>query len=148
MSESSFWNLWPEFDNRAAAIQASRQGVVAASISCILTILIAFFTLLSPIRGFSLYTLLDAAIFGIIAWRIYRLSFSWSIFGLAFFVFERIYGVVEGTIKLNVLGWLIAAIFLLCYLNSVRATHFLRRRKETSEPTDLSSPSPTVPEQP
>jgi hypothetical protein len=55
-------------------------------------------------------------------------------------------GFLRGTPKINAWGWLIAGLFLICYINSVRAAHFLRKHKEI--PTDLSSPSPSVPEQP
>lgn len=67
MRENSFWNLWPEIDNHTAAIKASRQGVLVASISCIFTTFIALITLVVSAPGFSLYSLVDAVVFGIIA---------------------------------------------------------------------------------
>jgi len=80
--------------------------------------------------GLSPYNLIDAFVFAVIAWRIYRLSLPWSVIGLAWFLYERIDGVIRGTPKVNALGWLIAAVILLCYVNSIRATWFLRKNKE------------------
>ena len=105
MKESAFWNLWPEMESRASAIQVTRQGVLAAALSSALTALISALS----VGGYTLYNFLDAFIFAIVAWRIYRLSFSWSIFGLVFFLVERIDGVMRGTIKINLVGWIMAA---------------------------------------
>jgi hypothetical protein len=133
MRESAFWNLWPEMESRVSAIQVTRQGVLAAALSCSLTALVSALS----VGGYTLYNFLDALIFAIVAWRIYRLSFSWSIFGFVFFLVERIDGVMRGTIKINLVGWIIAAAFVMCYVNSIRATWFLRKNKEPQvEPSD------------
>ena len=125
MKESAFWNLWPEMESRASAIQVTRQGVLAAALSSALTALISALS----VGGYTLYNFLDAFIFAIVAWRIYRLSFSWSIFGLVFFLVERIDGVMRGTIKINLVGWIMAAALVMCYVNSIRSTWFLRKNK-------------------
>jgi hypothetical protein len=136
MRGSAFWNLWPEMESRVLAIQVTRQGVLAAVLSCVLTALVSALS----VGGYTLYNFLDALIFAIVAWRIYRLSFSWSIFGLVFFLVERIDGVTRGTIKINLVGWIIAAAFVMCYVNSIRATWFLRKNKDTQvEPSDKAA---------
>ncbi|MGA3135497.1 MAG: hypothetical protein ABSC88_05835 [Terracidiphilus sp.] len=137
MSKSAFWNLLPEIDSRVSAIQVTRQGVLAAALSCAIT---AVFSVLSA-GGFNPHNLLDAVIFCVVAWRIYRLSLLWSIFGLIWFLIEKIYQLVDSTrTRPNVLGWIIAAAFVMCYVNSIRATWFLRKNKEPMvEPTDQIS---------
>lgn len=133
MGKSAFWKFWPEIDSRASAIQTTRQGVFAASLSCAVT---AIFSALS-IGGYSLFNLADATIFAVVAWRIYRQSLLWSIFGLVLFLGERVDGISTGTIKFNVEGWIFAAALVMCYLNSIRATWFLRKNKEPlAEPPD------------
>jgi len=134
---NAFWNLWPQIESRGGAIQVTRQGVVAASLSCGLTTIAAVLSLM----GFSPFQLLDAAIFAVIAWRIYRLSFSWSIFGLTWFLIEKADQVRTGTPKISIIGWLVAAAFVMCYVNSIRATYFLRRNKEF---TPESAPNTTI----
>jgi hypothetical protein len=112
---------------------------MAASFSCAVTILVSVFSLF----GFDLFSLLDGAIFGIIAWRIYKLSFSWSIVGLLFFVAERVEGLHRGLVKVNAFGWIFAGALTMCYLNSIRATWFLRKnRKLITEPTEVATSRP------
>jgi hypothetical protein len=123
---NAFWNLWPEIESRTEAIQVSRQGVWAAIFSCAITALVSVLS----IFGFDWFSLLDAAIFAVIAWRIYRLSLPWSIAGLVFFVAERIFGLYHSAVKVSFVGWIVAALLTLCYMNSVRATSFLHKNKE------------------
>jgi hypothetical protein len=127
MSKSAVWELIPEINSRESAIQVTRQGVLAAGLSCTLTLV---FSVLS-FGGFNPYNLLDAVIFLVVAWRIYRLSFSWSVVGLIFFVIEKVDQLFRSTIlHPNIFGWIIAAVFVMCYVNSIRATWFLRKNKE------------------
>ncbi|MGP8175059.1 MAG: hypothetical protein ACLP7O_11005 [Terracidiphilus sp.] len=127
MSKSAFWELIPEITSRESAIQVTRQGVLAAALSCAIT---AVFSVLSA-GGFNPHNLLDAVVFLVVAWRIYRLSLSWSIFGLIWFLIEKIDQLFDNTrIGPNVFGWIIAAAFVMCYVNSIRATWFLRKNKE------------------
>jgi hypothetical protein len=133
MRGSAFWNLLPEIDSRTSAIQTTRQGVFAAALTGVVTVV---FSALS-IGSYNIFNLLDAFIFGIVAWRIFRLSLPWSVFGLVLFLGERIDGIARGGIKINVVGWIVAAALVMCYVNSIRATWFLRKNKEPQdEPTE------------
>jgi hypothetical protein len=140
MSKSAFWKLIPEIDGRESAIQVTRQGVVAAAFSCIVTLVFSAFSF----GGFNPYNLLDAAIFFVVAWRIYRLSLAWSVIGLVFFLiekFDQLFNSARG--KPNIIGWIIAAALVMCYVNSIRATWFLRKNKEpkVDQPDQISIPN-------
>ena len=144
MRKSAFWDLLPEIDSRVSAIQVTRQGVLAAALSCAITAVVSILS----VGGFNPYNLLDAVIFCVVAWRIYRLSLTWSVFGLIWFLIEKIYQLVDNTrTRPNVFGWIIAAAFVMCYVNSIRATWFLRKNKkpivEPADQTGISNQNTT-----
>ena len=127
MSNNAFWEIIPEINSRESAIQVTRQGVVAAAFTCVTTVIVGLLSIL----GFSPYSLVDAIIFAIVAWRIYRLSFSWSVIGLVLFIIEKGAQLFSSTtVHPNMFGWIIAAVLVMCYVNSIRATWFLRKNKE------------------
>jgi signal transduction histidine kinase len=127
MSNSAIWELIPEINSRESAIQVTYQGVLAAVFSCVITVILAVLSLF----GFNPWCLVDAIIFAVVAWRIYRLSFSWSVIGLVLFIIEKVYQLFSSTIvHPNIFGWIIAAVCVMCYVNSIRATWFLRKNNE------------------
>ena len=137
MSKSAFWELIPEINSRESAIQVTRQGVLAAVFTCVTTVIVGVLSLL----GFNPYSLVDAIIFAVVAWRIYRLSFSWSVIGLVLFTIEKVDQLFKSAIvHPNIFGWIVAAVLAMCYVNSIRATWYLRKNKEPIvEPSDQIS---------
>jgi hypothetical protein len=137
MSKSVFWELIPEISSRESAIQVTRQGVLAAAVSSTLTAIVSILS----VGGFNPYNLIDAVVFMVVAWRIYRQSFSWSIVGLVIFIIEKVDQLFSSTIvHSNIVGWIVTAVFVMCYVNSIRATWYLRKNKEPKvEPSDQVS---------
>jgi hypothetical protein len=137
MSKSAFWELIPEINSRESAIQVTRQGVLAAVFTCVTTVIVGVLSIL----GFTPYSLVDAIIIAVVAWRIYRLSFSWSVIGLVIFIIEKVAQLFSSTTAHpNIIGWIVALALVMCYVNSIRATWFLRKNKEPiADPPDQIS---------
>ncbi len=78
-----------------------------------------------PIDG---WALVDAAIFGIIAWGIYRMSRVAAVAGLVGYSLEKIY--MQATLGSKVgSGLFVAVIIILAFINAVRGTFAYHRMK-------------------
>src|ERR1035437_9839875 len=81
---SKFAWLWPAITNEEEAKKAAKTGayapVLIAVCSCVLA-LIAIATK-EPVLGIDGWGMVDAFLFAVIAWRTFRFSFPWAVFGL------------------------------------------------------------------
>ncbi len=120
--------FWPSITNEEEAEKAARSGGYAAAIVAVLTSSIAFLAIgmKESILGMDGWGLVDAFLFAVIAWRVFKLSFPWAVFGLVFYCAEMYWkwsngGFRGGNVVLPVLIilWLIAG---------VRGTAFLSKR--------------------
>ncbi len=123
--KSAFCDFWPDIDSRAVASQARWQGVFAAALSCVVTVVLSAL----GSSGYSAWCLVDAGLFALVAWMIWTGSFAWSVIGLMAFVGERVYNVWSGA-RAPMYAWIVAAGLVVCYVNAIRATWWLRRHKE------------------
>jgi hypothetical protein len=128
---------WPNMDSSENAIQAMHNGAGAAVFT---TLISAGFGAASlflghPVLGMDGWVLVDAAIFAVIAWRIYRLSLPWAITGLALFTLEKAFSLVNGQATS---GIVVAIIFWLFYLHAVRGGLYLRKARKAT----AAEPSP------
>jgi hypothetical protein len=121
------WNwVWPNVDTTEAAEWAAKQAFWAA---VLLMASNAAFALLAVARvgvfrtlGFGAYSLIDGAIFGAIAfglWKYSRLA-AWA--GLLLYIFPRAYTLIAARI---IKSPIIAAIFILAFVSGVRGTSAL-----------------------
>jgi hypothetical protein len=85
---------WPSVDDlegaKDAAHQAAGAAAFVAGVTTLFSILAIFGIHILP--GFSPLSLVDASIFAIAAWRIYKMSRAWAVVGLLLFAGERAYG--------------------------------------------------------
>jgi hypothetical protein len=123
--KSSSW--WPSIQNPETAVKAMQFGAYTAALSAILTAGIsgAAIYLRHPVLGMDAWALVDATLFAIVAWRVYRQSLPWSIAGLVIFSLERLLAFISNP-HLIIGGVIATVIFLPYYVNAVRGGLYLR----------------------
>lgn len=112
--------IWPKIADIETAIKMTRLGFLA-SIFC--GILPLFASIPHMAQGGSLYSLITAMVFGIIAWGIHRKSKGAAIFGLIFYIHTSIYDWVAHPreIALDILAYLFfRLLFILVFTASIR----------------------------
>jgi hypothetical protein len=81
------------------------------------------------------WALIDAAIFGLIAWGIYRMSRVAAVAGLVLYIIERIaMHIALG--KSHISGIFVTVLFLFAFINAVRGT-FAYHRMRNAEKSSL-----------
>ena len=108
--------MWPTITDKVTARSTAQWGFYASMLVCIVTVL---FSLLGVLL--SRWALVDAALFGIAAWHIRRMSRSWSVIALILYLFE-----IEATL-----------IVLYALVSGVRGTISYHRYSKTSETSSL-----------
>jgi hypothetical protein len=140
MASSKQSSYWPRIDSIEKAVEVMHHGSVAAAISAVLTagFCVAAIYLQRPVLGLDGWGLIDAALFAVVSWRVYRLSLPWAVAGLLVFTAEKIYGFMSNP-RVGVGSSVVGFIFFLYYLHAVRAGVFLRRANKisASSPSDL-----------
>jgi hypothetical protein len=71
-----------------------------------------------PILGVNGWSLVDCALFVLIAWRISKLSRTWAVIGICLYVLEAIGSVGSRGGGIGVL----TIVFILAYINALRGT--------------------------
>ncbi len=123
---TSFNALWPAINSRESAHKAGLYGFVAALISCGATSLLVLLSILGVTEQFTALALVDVAVFGIIAWRIYHMSRIASVAGLALFFAEKVFMYSQQGFRFEFL-----AVFLIfAYVTSIRGTFAFRKYQE------------------
>lgn len=122
------WLLWPPIYDIGSARDAAMRGVYAALLVVIGSTLLAFWK-------HDLFTLLDATLFAIIAFGIYKMSRAASVVGLCLYIIEHvekfsprtaiplIAGISAGIYQLGL------STFILMYLSSIRGTFAFHKLK-------------------
>lgn len=152
---------WPEItDEESARSAAHMAGGWAAAVTGLTTLLVVINMLSSSrILGIGPSALLDAALFGIVAWRVWNGSRPWAIAGLSLYALEIAWNVVHNPPGIGIL----TIIILLALINGVRGTFRLHAYMEagrpqpqvmmqaaphgTFMPTTSTPPPPKLPEQ-
>jgi hypothetical protein len=126
---------WPSVDDLEGAKEAAHQGAGAAVFVAVATALVSVLTIVGIriLPFISPYSLVDAGLFAIVAWRIFKLSRAWAVVGLLLFVAER-----ADALRYRSTGAsLILAIFLvLAFVNGVRGTFAYRKLAMQAESLD------------
>jgi hypothetical protein len=115
--------FWPEIYDRETAKDAARRGAWVALIVAALTALLAVLSLAleTAILGVTPPSLLDAAIFAVVSWRIFKMWRAWAVTGMVIYLAEVLYGLRHGRIGV------IAVVFLFAFLNAIRGTFAFHR---------------------
>ncbi len=131
----SIW--WPPVSYREGARQAAREGagaaVFVAGVNALFGVLAIFGLQILP--GFSRLSLVDAALFSLVAWQTYRMSRVWAVVGLLMNLAglaSRFYqqGVTE------MAGIVVGVIILLAFVNGVRGTFAYHKLSTQPRSTD------------
>ncbi len=123
--------FWPEIYDRDTAQEVARRGAWVALLVAALTALLALLSLALRvvILGVTPPALLDAVIFAVAGWRIYKMSRAWAVTGMVLYLIEVLYGFSQG--RFGVL----AVVFLFAFLNAIRGTFaFHRFSQEGAQP--------------
>jgi hypothetical protein len=123
---------WPgivdEDSARSAAHVAGGWAYVVGGLTALLTVIsIASST---SIMGMSPWSFLDAALFGVVGWRVWNGSRPWAIAGLVLYCLEVAMNVIEHPPGVSILS----IIILLALINGVRGTFALHKYVEMNKP--------------
>lgn len=135
--------VWPRIANEYEAKAASKIGAFAALFVAVVTGGFAIFSMATghPQEGIDGWGLVDAAAFVLIAWRLFRYSFPWSVFGIAMFLAELCW-----KLYYNPRGVTVAtAIIMLALVAGLRGTYFLRTAKKHQQAVIRSENLPIEP---
>jgi hypothetical protein len=131
-TKTSRWNwIWPAITNENQAKNAAKSGAYGALFVALCTgglsiLAIATGRLYVGIDG---YGLVDATLFALIAWGLFRYSFSWAVFGLLLWLAE-VYLRMSSNPRTIGAGTVIIALSLVA---SVRGTLFLGNERKSKE---------------
>jgi len=147
MARGTFGSWWPSIENPENAVKAMQFGAYTAALGAILTagISAAAIYLQHPVLGIDAWALVDASLFAIVAWRVYRLSLPWSIAGLVIFSLERLLSFLTNP-HLGIGGVIAIVLFFPYYLNAVRGGLYLRAARKPAPPPIVKAEAPPVPE--
>jgi hypothetical protein len=131
--------VWPAIDTPEAARSATRQAfwaaVYCASVTSLLALLSVLDIQLFPKWHFDLGALLDAGIFGLIAWGLAKHSKLAALAGLLFYLFET----VDRWIAIGPINLVLTGIMILAFVSGVRGTFAYQAARQpppTSTPKD------------
>jgi len=134
MSDSGIFGLfWPDIDDAASAKAASRLGFWAAVWMCVWTAAVVTYGLTrdaanpSPIGA---YAYLDALVFAVLAWGIWRLWLAAAIIALALFLLEQVFAYFRTG---SMVGLIMPVVLTLFFISGVRGTFAYRKLSKTSE---------------
>lgn len=144
MSDAKGNFLWPSVATLEGARKATLYGVWAAGFSAVVTGLAATYAVTSGNKAFGsidAWAYVDAVIFAAIAFGIFREKRWVAVFGLAFFLLEKVFQFVDsGQLR----GAWMAVILVLCYCAAVRGTYALHKLRQGAAPaTPAPPPGPT-----
>jgi hypothetical protein len=127
---------WPTIEDEVSAEAAAQPAVGASAFFAAFTGLIATLSIIynRPVFGFGGWSLVDAALFVVIAWRIKKMSRTWAVLGLLIYLLEVSFNVT--TNKPGAVG-ILTVVFVLTYIGAIRGTfafHRYRRMTDAAQP--------------
>ncbi len=112
---------WPDMSIEKNQIKSARLASVIAVIIAIITAIVVI------IGGLDQAALIDAVLFAIIAFFLWRMSRVAAVAGLGLYLLEIVYS-INNNPERGLIGWLLSAFFILIFANGVRAT-FAHKQK-------------------
>jgi hypothetical protein len=121
--------FWPTIASKERAIDLMHNGACASGLTALITAVFGVISVIlgHPILGMDAWGFIDAAIFAVVAWRVFRLSLPWAITGLLLFSAEKVAAFVTDPASS---GIVVGIIFWFFYLHAVRGGLFLRKIRE------------------
>jgi hypothetical protein len=131
---------WPEIIDEDSARDAAHMAGGWAGVVAGLTTLLAVVSIVGggTIMGKGASALVDAALFGVVAWRIWCGSRWFAIGGLSLYALEVLYNVVKHPPGVGIL----TVIIMLALINGVRGTFALHKFVELKKQQMLNQPLP------
>lgn len=130
----TFGWLWPVITNDEEAKKAARSAAYVAATVAVLTCVVSIVALITkePFSGIDGWGILDALLFAVIAWRIFKLSFPWALSALLLYCAEMAWkwntqGLPGGNVVVPVL-------VVLALIAGVRGTAFIGKRESWVAP--------------
>jgi len=141
--------IWPSVASLESAKKASREGLYAAVIITLVTLILVSFNALGyPLYGFRLWSLLDASMAGAIAWGIYRLSRTASALGILFLIVEEVDNWTKRapqSLPDFIDSVVITSVLALMFVNGARGTFaYQRHQKATADKSRGPVPTSSV----
>jgi len=126
---------WPEITDEDSARSAAHVAGGWAAFVGGLTTLLAVGSIFAggPIMGISVSSLLDAALFGVVAWRVWNGSRPWAVAGLSLYCLETAVNVATHPPGVGILTILI----LIALINGVRGTFKLHEYESARKQREL-----------
>ena len=133
---------WPEIIDEDSARDAAHKAGGWAGVVAGLTTLFAIISILGGVSvlGIRAWSLLDAALFAVVAWRVWAGSRAWAITGLSLYCLEVLYGMVTHPPGIGVL----TVIIVLALINGVRGTFGLHKFQEINKQQMMMSQPPAM----
>lgn len=119
--------LWPAVTNKDEAKSAANRAAGAVLFVTACTGGLAILSLVKgrPYAGIDGDGLVDAGLFGLIAWRLFKYSFPWAIFGLILMAAEVFWMLSNSASHVGI----ITVLIMLALVAGVRGTYYLRQEK-------------------
>lgn len=130
--------IWPHIRDEGSAKEAVRAGALCSAFVAGVTGLLSLLAMVNgkAIAGIDGGGLVDASLFALISWRLYRYSFWWAATGLVLILSELVWKITTYPRGIGIITFLI----ILGFLHAVRGTYFLRNeRKKQVAPSSLTA---------
>ena len=126
---------WPAIQDQTSAEAAVKPAIGVSGFIAGMSGLVAILSIAyqKPIFGFDGWSLVDAALFCAIAWRIKKMSRAWAIVGLVMYLFEVLFNFA--TNKRGAVG-ILTFVFILTYIGAVRGAFAFHRYRTTEHSSD------------
>ncbi len=118
----SMWQqLRPEITDLEIAEKASKQGVWAAGVLAVVITTLSLIVLATgtSVAGVEGAAIIDALVFGLVAWGINRKSRTASVLGFSFYLLQQLLSVLDGE---GITGGITVIFFVIAFGNSIRGT--------------------------
>jgi hypothetical protein len=124
--------FWKEIYDKDSAENAVQMAVGVSYFVAGITTLLAVLSLFSghPIMEVNGWSLLDAALFAVIGWRITKLSLPWTIVGTLLYLLETVVSLASRGSGVGVL----TIVFIIAYVNALRGVFAYRRYDREQAP--------------
>ncbi len=134
---------WPKLTDLKESEEAAHQGAGVCFFIAGVTAIVAgvSVSLDKPVLGMDAWAFIDAGIFAIAGWRIWRLSRIWAVLALAIFISETVYA-AESSPHVPAAGAYLRAVLALALIGSVRGTFAYQSFKKKESTASLAAGVP------
>jgi hypothetical protein len=126
-------SYWPEIKDTATAKDAVLGAAAVSAFVAAITGLLAILSLIykKPILGLDGLALVDAGLFALVAWRIYRMSRTWAVIGLLLYLLGAGWRLVN---RPSAAVGVMTIIFILAFIGGIRGTFAFHKYQKEGRP--------------